>query len=317
MALLERVSQMKQTGMADSIIVKTLQEEGNSYKDINDAFSQLSIKSAITAPMTNQGEEMQPSIMASSQEMSAMAPAQQIGGGYAQQYSQEGQTLGQVAYNQAVYNQANQGAYSPADYTQQPYRQEGQVQETQQYAEGQTQDTQAYAEGQAQGGQAYAEGYYPETYYQQAMDVETVREISRQVVEEELSKTRIEMEGIIKLKTELNFQVQNIDNRLARIESTMQELQTAILKRIGNYGEAITDISKELRATQDSFSKMVNPVMNLKRGTVSQQAPSVQQQAQKQRPQSQKQQSQQAKQSPQSARNQGNSNKPSFEDYFR
>jgi seryl-tRNA synthetase len=178
------------------------------------------------------------------------------------------------------------------------------------------QNAQTYAEGQAQDTQAYAEGYYPETYYQQAMDVETVREVSRQVVEEELSKIKAELVGITKLKTELSFQVQNIDNRLVRIESTMQELQTAILKRIGSYGEAITDISKELRATQDSFSKMVNPIMNLKQGKIPAQSQSeypqsVQQQTQKQKSQSQKQQTQQP------ARNSESSNKPSFEDYFR
>ena len=49
----------------------------------------------------------------------------------------------------------------------------------------------------------------------------------------------------------------------------MNELQSAILKKIGNYGDAIADISNELQATQESFSKLVNPLLDEKRKTKS------------------------------------------------
>lgn len=300
MALLERITQMKQRGISDPQIIRTLQQEGNSYKDINDAFSQMNIKSAISQPAESYNsesqseEEMQPSIMASSnaqsmapfssenrqpykrqaQQTPAPAPAseyvppQNETEGYTQQYSQEpiqqeynpGQS-NQQEYNQAVYDQENQ-SYAPAQ----------------------------------------------ETYYQQAMDIETVREISRQVVEAELSKTKIEVAEIIKMKTELNFQVQSMDNRLTKIENTMQELQTAILKKIGSYGEAITNISKDLRETQDSFSKMVNPILDIKRGKMPQQ-PTNFQQARRAKFQTNQQTDQQ--------KGSVNSEAASFEDYFR
>ncbi len=308
MALLERINQMKQRGISDPQIIRNLQQEGNSYKDINDAFSQMNIKSAISQPAENfnsesQGEEdMQPSIMASSnaqsmapfssenqlpykrqaQQMPTQAPAsayvppQNETEGYTQQYPQE-----------PIQQESNQGQYNQQEYNQAVYDQENQ----------------SYAPAQ-------------ETYYQQAMDIETVREISRQVVEAELSKTKIEVAEIIKMKTELNFQVQSMDNRLTKIENTMQELQTAILKKIGSYGEAITNISKDLRETQDSFSKMINPILDIKRGKMpqqqSQQPPSAQQ-ARRTKFQTNQQINQQVNQQKGSE----SSESASFEDYFR
>ena len=57
--------------------------------------------------------------------------------------------------------------------------------------------------------------------------------------------------------------------RLKKVEDLMQELQLAILKKIGQYGEDISTISKELQSTQDSFSKLVNPIIDNKRKTSS------------------------------------------------
>lgn len=125
---------------------------------------------------------------------------------------------------------------------------------------------QAYApvdQGQAA---AYpAEGYGQDQYYPQALDTETVRDIAKQIVEEELSKLQTDIKEISKLKTDLKFQIQSLDNRLTKIEGTISQLQSDIIKKVGEYGESISDISSEMRATQDSFSKMINPLIDKKR----------------------------------------------------
>ena len=46
----------------------------------------------------------------------------------------------------------------------------------------------------------------------------------------------------------------------------MENLQSAILKKIGDYGGAVQNISKDLQATQESFSKLINPLIDQKRG---------------------------------------------------
>jgi len=132
-----------------------------------------------------------------------------------------------------------------------------------------------YAEGEEAGYAPEAGGYAEggEAYYQQALDTETVRDIANQVVEEELSKIKMELKEMSRLKTDMKFQIQNIDNRLKKIESTISQLQSDIIRKVGEYGEAISDVSNEIKATQDSFSKLVNPLIDKKRKTVSSKKP--------------------------------------------
>jgi hypothetical protein len=200
MALLERINSMKQSGMPDIQIVNTLKEEGITPREINEALSQLKIKSAINSQ--NQ-EQMQPSIMTPSPE---------------QQYPEQFQ------------NQQYQEQYPQ------------QVQEQ------------------------YPQQQYQEQYYSQTIDIETIRDISKQEIEEAMKKPKSEIDSLSKFKSEISFEIQNIDNRLKKIESIIQELQTAIIRKIGDYGEAVSSISDELRETQKSFSKVINPLLDKKRG---------------------------------------------------
>lgn len=204
MALLEKITGMKEQGLSDTQIVNSLKEEGISMKEISEALSQARIKSAIYDD--SQTEQMQPSIM----------------------QSQNNQPI------QAVTNQA----VAQEQYPQQAYPDPNQPQQ--------------YADQTA--------------YYQQGIDIETVREVARQESEETSKKIRSEVESLSKLKTDLKFQIQNIDNRLQKVETIIQELQSAILRKIGEYGEAVSSISNELRSTQESFSKMINPIIDKKRG---------------------------------------------------
>ncbi len=175
---------------------------------------------------------------------------------------------------------AAEGQYAQDQYAQQPYPQD-------QYA----------GEAGADQGQYPQEQYAQEPYYQQAVDVETIRNISKQIIDTELEKTKSQISELIKLKTELKFQMQSMDNRLTKIENSMESLQSALLKKIGDYGEAVQDISKDLQATQESFSKLVNPLIDQKRGKPS--------------PRTKKSKSSNSEELEESARDTG------FEDYFR
>jgi len=205
MALLEKINSMKQSGMNDLQIINALKEEGITPREINEALSQLKIKSAIASP---QQEEMQPSIMA--------APQEQM-----QQYSEPQYT---TQNTQEQYNPQ----YSPEQYSQ------------------------AYAPQEQQ-------------YYSQTLDVETVRDVARQEIEEATKKITSEINALNKFKSDLAFEIQNLDNRLVKIESIIQELQTAIIRKMGEYGEAVSSISQDLKETQKSFSKMINPLLDKKR----------------------------------------------------
>jgi hypothetical protein len=255
MALLEKISSMKQQGLSDTQILNTLKEEGVSPREINEALSQVKIKSAIASPSES---DMQPSIM-STQMQETQAPSQQEQ--YNQQYSQD---QGQYAGGQEQYNQ---------QYTQDPN----------QY------------------------------YNQQPTDLETIRDIAKQETEEALKKIKSDIENLNKTKTDIKFEVQNLDNRLTRIEAIIQELQTAIIRKMGEYGEAVSGISQELRATQKSFSKVINPLLDQQRNTSSQnemveEQPQTEEEPKKDsKPKSQKKESQMTRNAPSG----------SFEEYFR
>ena len=274
MAIVERITQMKQQGISDPEIIKSLGEEGFTPRQINEGLAQSRIKDAVASPEQIPGEEsMQQSIMPPTPEQAAASavpiPAAPMPSAQApgeEQYAQETGTYPQQAYPQ------DQAAYAEDQYP--------------------------------------AEGAYPqEAYYQQALDSETVREISKQVTEESLNKLKKQISDLEKIKIELKFKIQNIDNRLTKIETVISELQSSILKRIGEYGENIQDISNEIKATQDSFSKMVSPLLDKKRG--------ISKSAKTTSKKTSKKSSSKPKPKTKSSDNLSNDSSLSFEDYFR
>jgi len=160
------------------------------------------------------------------------------------------------------------------------------------------------------------QGYEQQTYYSQAIDVETVRDIARQESEEIIKKIRQDVEALNKLKTDMKFEIQNMDNRLSKVEAIIQELQTAIIRKMGEYGEAISGISQEVQATQSAFTKMVNPLLDKQRGTKSEQEQQVEEQEQKLRQIAKGKPNKKAPNEPakESSRSKDSA---SFEDYFR
>jgi len=316
MALLDRIEKMKQTGLSDSQVSDTLMQEGISPREINDALGQAKIKSAIY-PKDEQAQDMQPSIMDQELNSAQGNNAQQNQYNGQQPYYTDIPQNQQTAYppQQSPYgaqqNQyANQQSYY-ADPNQQPYP-------NQAYAEGY--DPQVYAQDpNYDPNQQYAQGD-SQVYYQQAIDMETVRDVARQEIEDNLKKVKQDIDSLSKIKTELKFEIQNMDNRLARIESVIQELQSAIIRKMGEYGEAISGISEEVKATQNSFSKMINPIMDKKRNYSEQNNENNQEQQEqikKAEIQAQKQFNQKKAQENQNRPRPKADSKASVEDYFR
>lgn len=278
MALIEKINQMKQSGMSEAQIIKTLRDENYTPVQINEALSQSQIKAAIAQPASPVGggmDGMEQSIMQTTDELNQMPVP------YPEQAQQAGYPAEAYPAYQQVY--AQPPAQYPAEqaaYTEQPYYD-----------------------------QNYGQAYVPqETYYQQALDIETVRDIAKQSIEEELLKIKSQISEITKLKTDLKFQIQNIDNRLKKIEEVIQEIQSAVLQKVGNFGQAINEISEELHATQESFGKLVNPIIDKKRGMAENQKSEQQANQAKIKPRA-------GAQSRSSPRTQKPA--PSFEDYFR
>lgn len=100
--------------------------------------------------------------------------------------------------------------------------------------------------------------YYPE--YTPGSDMETVNEIADQIVEEKTAQLKKQMDSFTKFKEDIGLEIEKMNERLLRVENTLNEIQMAIIGKIGEYGRDIKDIAKEMHATQDSFSKILNPL---------------------------------------------------------
>lgn len=101
--------------------------------------------------------------------------------------------------------------------------------------------------------QQYPQYQEYQAYPQQSPDM--ITEITDQIVEEKLSKIKKIILAVEDFKTTFTRKTENIDERLKRIESIIDKLQSAIIGKVGLYGESLEDIKGEMRMMQESFSK--------------------------------------------------------------
>lgn len=111
-----------------------------------------------------------------------------------------------------------------------------------------------YAEPQKE----YYQEYQP--VQQQTADIETINEIAEQIVEEKNIELKKQISEIKNFKEEAKADINELDKRLEKLENNYNELQIAIIRKIGDYGENIKNIAAEMHENQNSFSKMLNPL---------------------------------------------------------
>lgn len=110
--------------------------------------------------------------------------------------------------------------------------------------------------------QEYFPGYNPQAqqnydYSQGGLSSDTIMEISEQVVSEKLSDVRKKLEKISSFKTELESKTERLEERLKRIEQIIDNLQSSVLKKVGDYVINVEDIKTELIETQKTFAKVL------------------------------------------------------------
>lgn len=235
MAILEKVVEMKKRGISDIQIINILKENGISPREIHEAISQSNIKMSLNKnPQTTNSPEEYNDFQGEQSIMSKESP---------QNYPQQS----------APYPE--QAAPSPYD-TPAPYP-TPENEETPAYPEAYQEYYPQYSEQ----GQSQEQGQgYPEYQPPQSLDIETINDIAEQIVEEKNEQIKKQLSSFNSFKEEIKMNIERIEQRLEKLENLFNELQMAILKRIGDYGEDIQNISKEMHETQNSFSKMLDPL---------------------------------------------------------
>ncbi|VVB80110.1 Uncharacterised protein [uncultured archaeon] len=121
--------------------------------------------------------------------------------------------------------------------------------------------------------QYYQEGAYPQQYtsdpYSQqqmpvssGIDANTVMEIAEKVFEEKIKKIEKQVSEFSEFKTLSQTKLDNLSERLKRMESLMDQLQIKILEKISSYGQNLEEIKGEMSMMEDSFQKMTNPLLD-------------------------------------------------------
>jgi len=253
--VIEQISQMKQQGLQTNEIIQNLKQQGVSPKEINEALSQSEIKSAIsnnqnifpggstasmqqqTTPTMNTGMQ-QPNVNQSVQQSSSAAQMQ----------PSISQQPAQPTMQNQMQPQSMHPVMSGGMGIQQPPQmgQPGLLEPS----------TQDYSQYQEYG----SEEYYPEYQQSGGADIETINDISSQIIDEKTKHFKKEFSQFINFKKESHNKLEELDKRLTKIEDSIEDLKMAIIKKVGDYGENIKNLSNEMRATQDSFSKIINPL---------------------------------------------------------
>lgn len=256
MGILEEVMDLRNKKVPDNEIIGILKERGLTPKSISDALSQAKIKSAVSS-QGGMEEGMEPSLMGpegsedlptegsiSDEDLtplpSGLPPAMQQRG-YVPMHKEEGEE---------DYVPQPQAEYSPQQYAQTPPQ---------------------YNQSQYSASQYQPEEYSPQEYVPQEQgtgyeyqpqaggsDTDTIIEISEQVFADKMKRTLKHLESLNEFKTLSGIKLENVSERLKRIESSIDRLQMSILEKVGSYGRGLDTVKKEMEMVQDSFSKIVN-----------------------------------------------------------
>ncbi|MFZ5955567.1 MAG: hypothetical protein ACOYT4_04005 [Nanoarchaeota archaeon] len=222
MALLDRIMQMQSQGIKDIDIINSLNEEGISPKQINDALSQAQIKAAIS-----QSEDNSSPINGMEQ---SMMPEEENHPESKKQKDQDYKQFQEIKQN---FKEPEQ--YMP-EQNQEPRQQE------------------EYYENQ---------GYPEQSYYpQNSLDANAITEISEQIVAEKLYDFKQKIGDIASFKNDVQDRIKDLDERLKRIENSIDKLQLAIIGKIGEFGEATSSIHNDLENLHGTVSKLMNPLVD-------------------------------------------------------
>jgi hypothetical protein len=230
MSVLDQVLSMKKKGISESEIASTLEEQGISPKDISEALSQAKIKEAVYEETSD--EELMPSIMIP--ERAESLP-----------------TEGEISDIDLL-------PPTPSDHYKVPRVVRKEIQEQEEISQP-TQEMSEQYYYQPQPTQQVS----PETYQyfygeaaSQISDTDTIIEIAEQVFYEKIKNLQKQIESLIEFKNLSQSKIDNISERLKRIENSIDSLQSAILEKIGSYGRGIDSIKKEIELIQESFHEM-------------------------------------------------------------
>jgi len=240
---MEEVNTQNQ-GTSEGSMINKLKEKGVAPKDINDALNREKIKSAVSAEPGGEGSELQPSVM--SPDKPQPLPTEGI------ELSDEDLTPPPAPARERDYSPKTREISEDPNPV--PQIQEAQSEATQEYIP----QPQEYIPPPTEYAPQENYDYPPEMTG--TTNTDTMIEISEQVFFEKIKTIQKHVDDMNEFKTLSETKIDHISTRLKRIETVIDDLQKAILEKVGSYGRNLESIKKEMSMMQDSFGKMIGNI---------------------------------------------------------
>lgn len=258
MVTLDKVMELQKQGLSETQISTQLRDEGISPQEINNSLNQAKIKNAVSPP-----EEM-PQTPGVQGTQPPQTPGLNPSADMQQSIMQEpGQNISVSPPGQVAQAPGVQGTQPPIQALPQEQQPPTQTPSPEVYPPQETyppQEQQPPEDYYTQTPQAYpSQDYYAP---QGAVDTETISEIAEQVVTEKLDDFKKKTGDLVSFKTSIQDKVADIDERLKRIENSIDKLQHAVVGKIGEFGESNAMIHKDLDNLHDTVSKLMNPLID-------------------------------------------------------
>ncbi len=253
MGVLEQVMELKRTGIPENEIIGKLREQGVSPNAITEALNQAKIKSAVSLGGGIKNE-MEPSMMGPE---GAEPPPKELPteGGFSDADLTPAPQKYQTPPSQKEITPVSRDVSNEEEYVPQPQGE---------FYPGQ--DQQQYQQDQYQPEQYIPQGYSPQQEYgyptSGISDTDTIIEITEQVFSEKIKTIQKQVEDLTEFKVLAQTKIDNISDRLKRIELNIDRLQAEILEKVGSYGRGLEGIKKEMGMMQQSFGKIVKTVVD-------------------------------------------------------
>jgi len=91
------------------------------------------------------------------------------------------------------------------------------------------------------------------------METEAMEEIAEEIVNEKWSEIKSKISDVIEWKLYAEKRITSIDDRIKRIELSMDRLQAALLSKVQEYGRNIKELGAEMAGLEGAFGKILSP----------------------------------------------------------
>jgi len=262
----DEIIQMHNQGMNDSQVINKLTEEGFTPVQIGDALNQAKIKKGISAaepipPQVPANQGLTPSAM-------PMPPPQQSKPLYPPPPMPEIQPpparKAQMPLLPSLPLQAQAPQQAPPQITPQPPIAQPPVP-----TPSSAPPMPPSQKPMAQQMRPSEESSYPYVYptYDEAgappkIETEVIEEIAEEIVNEKWQEVKSKIGDVIEWKTYAEKRIVSVDERIRRLEATMDKLQVALLSKVNDYGRGIKDLGADMGSLEGALGKILSPLVN-------------------------------------------------------